>query len=163
MRRDRTRQCYRSPPGASLLGVACETPLVAQVQIFQMVQFPQFRQQRAVEGVYGSTSKHPNSIRRRTQRRYTPVRIELHERTHHGSRYRAHFDNPKGGNLELHRGRFGGQEGLTEPVAVQNLEDSAVVGGRYRAPNGVQRVGQVSHPLHMVVVHIVHGPIGIHP
>ena len=59
--RDRARQCYLSPPEASRLSIDCEVPLAAQIQMFQ------FRQEGAVEVVYGGTP--------------TPS-IERHERPH---------------------------------------------------------------------------------
>ena len=68
-----------------------------------------------------------------------------------------------GGRLELFWGRLGGQEGLAEPVAVQDLQDGAVIGGRGCAPDRVQRVSQVARVLDIGVIRVVHGPVGVDP
>ena len=123
-----------------------------QVQDFQLLKFPQLCQHvAAVEG----TPWHSQCC-------HASLLVDSNKGAYLVCGYRDPPAIRMLGNFPLHRGRFGGQEGLTEPVAVQDLEDSAVVGGRGRAPHRVQRVGQIPHTLHMVVVHVMHGPVGIH-
>ncbi len=113
--------CGSTPTGTCtpLAGSAMESApnfAVFQIQALQPVELAQFRQEGAVEAVAG-----------RAQGRHAAGRIERYERTHTRGRERPPHVYAVLGHLELHGRRFGGQEGLAEPVTVQDLQDGAVV------------------------------------
>ena len=129
-----------------------------QVQALQPVELAQFRREGAAEAVVGRAQFDLGLVDGRAQGRHAPVRIEHHKRAHAGGRDRLRIDSGSpymGGHLELHGRRLRGQEGLAEPVRVQDLQHGAVVGGRGRAPDGAQPVGQVLRR-HHGDVHVAH-------
>ena len=98
---------FNMPPG----GVSSVPTLVSvsQVQVFQVVELAQFRQEGAAEVV--------EIVGKCTQSRHAPVRIQGHKVIALAGRCGAPLVCILG-DLNLHGWGHGGQEGLAEPVGI---------------------------------------------